>query len=745
MSVDVAVRLGLVGGQAATKGVEDFGNKGARSFREMKKEAASLPPHLVAVSRGVGALKDKVSDLSNSTGAIGNVASAFGGLGTAFAAGAAVVAVAATTLITGTKAALTFGDAIADAAANAGTSTDTLQEYRYAVSQTGGAAEDADTALKAFTVTLGAAQSGLSPKAMKAFTALGFTRDQLKSFDSFDDALRATIERIAAVSNAAEQAAIADKLGLTPMLPLIRQGVEALDGYRAAAHELGYVMDRDVVARLGDANDKFEASSQIINVQFKQAFVDLVPTLLGVMRTIGDLARETNNFFEGFKKVEERGLQALSDRRDAAYARMTRIQQGGMRDRVGELTRPLQVELARLTAEWDGLTREIDARRAKRTAEDQKRPVGGLQLELPSSSGGGAGGSGAAKARAELERARREAEKLELATRSAAGAALDYADATARAVAQARGDASTIDYLDRIKAYYDDINALVKAGVDLLEAKALVQERIVAEAKAEAHARSNPEGFVAAGPPKVEITPPSRLDYDFGWLKDGAGDAFHDGVLAAIEGGDFFEVFESRLRSAAASALADQLTRAVFGERGRGAGGGGWAGDLLGQVAGAVFGSIGQGATTPTLQQSWSNWSSPLSAPRATGGPVYRGDLRQIDEYGEERFARFSSDGFMTDAARTAREMTDLRLRGQSAYGGSGASPIAVNLNNRAATPLQATAVERDDGQGGRALDIDIVELVDRRVERGSRNLFEGRYDSAFSANYGVRRRLTGG
>lgn len=743
MSVDVAVRLGLVGGQAATKGVEDFGAKGARSFREMKKEAASLPPHLVAVSRGVGALKDKVSDLSNSTGAIGNVASAFGGLGTAFAAGAAVVAVAASTLITGTKAALTFGDAIADAAANAGTSTDTLQEYRYAVSQTGGAAEDADTALKAFTVTLGAAQSGLSPKAMKAFTALGFTREQLKSFDTFDDALRATIDRISAVSNAAEQAAIADKLGLTPMLPLIRQGVDALDSYRSAAHELGYVMDRDVVARLGDANDRFEASSQIINVQFKQAFVDLVPTLLGVMRTIGDLARETNNFFEGFKKVEERGLQALTDRRDAAYARMTKIQQGGMRDRAGDLTRPLQVEMARLTAEWDGLTREIDARRAKRVTEDQKRPVGGLQLDLPSSSSGGSS-SGAASARAELERARREAEKLELATRSAAGAALDYADATARAVAQARGDASTIDYLDRIKAYYDDINALVKAGVDLLEAKALVQERIVAEAKAEAHARSNPEGFVAAGPPKVEITPPSRADFDFGWLKDGAGDAFHDGVLAAIEGGDFFEVFESRLRAAAASALADQLTRAVFGGRGS-AGSGGWAADLLGQVVGKVFGSPGQGATTPTLQQSWSNWSSPLSAPRATGGPVYRGDLRQIDEYGEERFARFSSDGFMTDAARTAREMTDLRLRGQSAYGAGGAGPIAVNLNNRTPTPVQASAVERDDGQGGRALDIDIVELVDRRVERGSRNLFEGRYDGAFSANYGVRRRLTGG
>lgn len=755
MTVSVAVRLGLEGGQAATRGVEEFGNKGQRSFRDIRKEAAALPPHLVAVSRGVSAIKDKVEDLAGSTGALGNVAGSFGTYGLAAAAAVAVVTAGVLAFREAALAAIEFADEIDGAAQRAGVNTDTLQELRYAVKMTGGEYADADAAIGSFTKTLGQAESG-NAKALKAFRQLGFSQQDLKSFKSADDALISVSRSIAGLEKETERQAIADKLGIPGLIPVLREGADRFSELRDRAHEVGAVMDGETTKRAGELQDRLDELSAKIKNEMNSAFVDAGPLVVSVAEGLGDGATGAANFF---REISD-GLPALSSFLDKVPLLKSYLEFAGKAawnitpfpwigrgvDALGASGRAksLGTSVENMLNGGLGKMKLVDG---EWVAADAPAPVRNGQLaDLSSGDGGARKSADAARMKRELEQARKEAEKLELATRQAAGAAIDYADATKKGVAEVTGDASTLDYLERVKAYYADLNGLLKAGVDLLDAKVLVQDRILAQAKAEMKARSNPEGFVAAADGIAKalegavITAP---EMDFDWLRLGAGDAFHDGLMAAAENGDFFEAFEARLRYAAASALAGQLTNALFAKSSDG----GWLGKLASAAVGALGGSFGSPGVSAAsaADLGGANLAARLGAGRAGGGPVYGGDIRPIHEYGFERLGRFSGDGYMHDAARTAREITDQNLSARSAYNQPGGGAISVSLNNASPMPLAATARETDDGMGGRKVEIDIVELMDQRVSRGQRELFGGGFDSAFQNKFGVRPRLNGG
>lgn len=242
-------------------------------------------------SRGIGsAVGESISNLAQSAGQATTVLDGFGAAGVATAA-----AIGALLVVLGqAKAAVAFGDAIADAAAKIGVSTDTLQEYRYAIHQVGGDYDDADEALSKFTQTFGKAQLGFSKKALKPFAALGFSKEDLNNLHSADDALQPILERLAGIQDESKRQALASALGLEKFIPLAREGAGRLDDLRAAAHRLGYVMDADLVAKAGEANDKLEDLEAVANVQLKSAFIDLAPVILNVAGAIANAAREVN-------------------------------------------------------------------------------------------------------------------------------------------------------------------------------------------------------------------------------------------------------------------------------------------------------------------------------------------------------------------------------------------------------------------------------------------------------------------
>lgn len=214
--------------------------------------------------------------------------------GLAAAAGIAALAVAGQQA----RAAMNFADEIDDASQKLAIGTDALQEYRFAMTEVGGTAADADTAIKSFNEVLGSAQSGLSPRAMKGFAALGFTKAQLDSFNSGEDALAEVARRIADLSKESEQAAVAEKLGLASMLPLLREGADGMEALRRKAQEMGIVMDAELVAKGAQANQEFETMARVIDVQLKSAFVGLGDEVVGFTNAIADALKGLNSFLE---------------------------------------------------------------------------------------------------------------------------------------------------------------------------------------------------------------------------------------------------------------------------------------------------------------------------------------------------------------------------------------------------------------------------------------------------------------
>jgi len=276
---------------------------------------------------GLGEVDDVLKGLAGNAGAFGDIMSGLGIGGVAVAASLAVA-------FSGARDAMAFGDDIADTANKLKVTTDYLQEMRYTAHGLGGDFQDADDAIEAFTKNFGLATSGLSAKAVKPFEALGLDP---KSFATTQEALDAVIAKIAGLGSAAEQAAVADKLGLTPMLPAIREGTAAIDDMRQAAHEIGYVMDADLIEKAGEANDKFESLTAVLDVQFKSAMVDAIPLVMQLTQMMvdgakwaGDFASSLNDAAAAFDRLSTHDLSGkeVGNDRDRLFARMQQQQAG---------------------------------------------------------------------------------------------------------------------------------------------------------------------------------------------------------------------------------------------------------------------------------------------------------------------------------------------------------------------------------------------------------------------------------
>lgn len=215
------------------------------------------------------------------------------------------------------RAAIAFGDEIGDAAQRIGVTTDTLQEFRFAISQTGGDAADADEALSSFTQTLGRAQT-LGGKSLKAFKALGLDP---KEIGEADEALKVVLDRLSRIESESQRQGLAKALGLEKFIPLAREGTAKIDELREAAHKLGFVMSADLIARAGEAQDKLDALSQVVKVQLASAFVDMAPVILAAAQALADAARAVNTIAQAINEARpylEKWIGLLSKANEVA-------------------------------------------------------------------------------------------------------------------------------------------------------------------------------------------------------------------------------------------------------------------------------------------------------------------------------------------------------------------------------------------------------------------------------------------
>jgi phage-related minor tail protein len=148
-------------------------------------------------------------------------------------------------------------------------------------------------------------------------------------------------------------------------------------------------------------------------------------------------------------------------------------------------------------------------------------------------------------------------------------------------IAKALNDPSAIDYAERQLRIQQLIVSATRDGVRWAVAWRDANKQVAAEMEAEfaavqkaySDAELAKDQFVSSSErvskalSGADIVPYTATTAFIEDLRVNSGEALHDGLMAGMTGGDFFDVFTDRLKYAAASALADSITNAAFGKK----------------------------------------------------------------------------------------------------------------------------------------------------------------------------------
>lgn len=301
-------------GSQVTREFKQMGDAGQQMANRVKQGAQGLSPSLRAIDAAAGVARDKVEGLAGSAGSMGTVLRSLGPAGLVAAAGIGAITVAAVALQAQTRNAIRDLATIESTARRVGVSTSTLQEVRFAVLGVGGAVEQADAALTQFAEKIGEATLTRSGGGFNALKAIGFTDAEIANMNDIEAALPRITQRISEMSNATEQMRVAKELGLEPLLPLLQRGEGAFDDAARAARDMGYVLDRELIARAAEFNGQWSQAAAVIDVQFKSALVDLAPIFIDLAKVIADAAGALVGFLDQFDKLEDRATRTLGNR-----------------------------------------------------------------------------------------------------------------------------------------------------------------------------------------------------------------------------------------------------------------------------------------------------------------------------------------------------------------------------------------------------------------------------------------------
>ena len=253
-------------------------------------------------------------------------------------------------------------DAIAKTADKIGVTTKTLQELRFAASQTGVETRTMELALQRFVRRTAEAAEGTG-EAQDALEKLGI---QLRTADgrlrSADKLLTDTADALANVEDQGERVRLAFKLfdseGVA-FLNTLQKGSAALNAMRQEARDAGIVIREDVIRNAEEMNNKLDLASKVVDAQLNTALADLAPLLVDATEGFAALAKAVGAAAQSFKDVQDASGSELERRIARVRQELERLQEFNVRggfftfgfDRQADRVKRLQNELDRLNAE----------------------------------------------------------------------------------------------------------------------------------------------------------------------------------------------------------------------------------------------------------------------------------------------------------------------------------------------------------------------------------------------------------
>lgn len=225
-------------------------------------------------------------------------------LGTA-GLGAAAGVLAVAEAMEKAKEAAEYAEQVKNLADKLGVTTKDLQEYQFAALASGVSVEALNSSLEQGNKVLGDFQSNIaSQKSRKVFDALGITQEEARKAQTITDLLPEIAEKIKDLAPS-EQAGIAERLGLSGMLPVLQKGKEGIEELRNEAEASGAVLDTELIRKGAEAAEKLKEAGAEVDGNLKRAFISLAPYVASVLELVAKIAKGIADVIESFGPISQ--------------------------------------------------------------------------------------------------------------------------------------------------------------------------------------------------------------------------------------------------------------------------------------------------------------------------------------------------------------------------------------------------------------------------------------------------------
>ena len=265
-----------------------------------------------AFQKAAKRVKKTGNEIAGSMGKAGKaISDLFGSFKTGIAAGVAATASAMTMLA---KSSLETADSLAKTADKIGVTIEDLQELRYAASTVGVEEQQLDTALQRFSRRLGEAAQGTGVL-FKELQQLGIRlRDSDGTMRSVTDVLDDYADAVSRADSAQEQlrltVAAFDTEG-AGLVNLLREGADGMATIRQAAHDMGIVLDEQLIRK-----------SEIINQTWDDMFTRMTTKLRGfaleVISSFSNIEEKVTNLAQVQTLLAEKTAELEQKQKDLA-------------------------------------------------------------------------------------------------------------------------------------------------------------------------------------------------------------------------------------------------------------------------------------------------------------------------------------------------------------------------------------------------------------------------------------------
>jgi hypothetical protein len=261
-----------------------------------------------AAEKGLDSFVEHVGEAARSIPVFGASLGALGPIGAAAAVGVGAFGIA----MEQTNKAIEDAAGIGKLATTVGVSTDFIQKFNFAAKETEVDVGAADNALKALNASVGAVQGNL-PRAKQLAVvfadALKITPDQLRSYHDLEDLFPLIADRIKNAGSAAEQAAIAKKLGIEELLPLLKLGADGFNELAGEADRAGVVIKASTIEAAQKAQEKLKALDAVMQAQKTSTFVQYADTLIAIKTAFNDVTAAFLHFMAVITNTEAPGIK----------------------------------------------------------------------------------------------------------------------------------------------------------------------------------------------------------------------------------------------------------------------------------------------------------------------------------------------------------------------------------------------------------------------------------------------------